>query len=73
MEKSVIKIQDDEQPPEFSTLHHIARLETLLVTVFQQLSELKSGVFTNARIAEEAKTAPLPVLKDRDEDVMGAS
>ena len=73
MESSVINIQDDEQPPGFSTLHRIATLETLLVTVSQQLSDLKSSVFANTRTAEEAKKTQMPVLKVRDEDMLGAS
>ena len=73
MEDSVINIQDDEQPPGSPPLHHVATLETLLVTVSQQLSHLKSSVFANTRTTEEAKTAPIPVLKVRDEDMLGAS
>ena len=44
-----------------------------LVTVSQQLADLKTGVFTNARAAEEAKTAPILVLQIRSEDVTKAS
>ena len=67
----VINIEDDEQPPGFSTLHRIATLETLLVTVSQQLSDWKSSVFANTRTAEEAKKTQKPVLKVRDEDMLG--
>ena len=72
-ESYVINIEDDEQPPGFSTLHRIATLETLLVTVSQQLSDWKSSVFANTRTAEEAKKTQMPVLKVRDENTLGAS
>ena len=57
----------------FYTLHQISRLETLLATVSQQLSDLKTDVFSNARKTEEAKKAPIPVLKIKAEDVTKAS
>ena len=43
------------------------------MTVSQQLSYLKSSVFVTTRTAEEAKKTQMPVLKVRDEDMLGAS
>ena len=59
VDKNVINPQRDDYPPGFSPLHRIAALETLLVTVTNQLSDLKSSVFANTRTAEEASAAPL--------------
>ena len=72
-EKVVIDIPDDDDQPECSTLHKISKLERLLETVSQELSDLKTGVFSNARQAEEAKATPILVLKIRAEDVSDTS
>ena len=42
LERVVIDLQDDDEPPGISTLHKISTLETLMETVSKQLSDLKA-------------------------------
>ena len=73
VEKNVIVLQSDNSPPEISPLHRIAALETLLVTVTTQLSDLRASVFANTRTAEEARATPTAVLKTNETYLLGAA
>ena len=52
----------DSEPPVFSNLQRISRLERVMSTVTKQLAQLKGDVFLERRTAEQAKMAPMTVL-----------
>ena len=63
----------ETEPPNFSSLQKIGRLERMLAEMNKQLTELKGDVFLNQRAAEQAKMAPMPVVTVMSENVARAT